>query len=91
MSESQEIIETNVPQAEAQPQEPEEPQEFIINRQMVQAINLLIQGVRKGQAAGCYTLQESSTLFAAVQLLTGGTGGDQPQSEEQSATEPTQE
>ena len=30
-------------------------------------LDLLIQGVNIGQAKGCYTLQDSANLFAAVQ------------------------
>ena len=32
-----------------------------------QMLDLLIQGVNIGQAKGCYTLQDSANLFAAVQ------------------------
>lgn len=50
--------------------EVEGPNEFIINRKHIDAINLLIQGVRKGQSAGCYTLQEAAILLDAIKLLT---------------------
>ena len=81
--EVQEVFETSIPE-DVQSQE-DEPQEFIINREMINGINLLIQGVRKGQAAGCYTLQEASVLFAAIQLLTGGDQQAQEQAQEQSS------